>query len=129
MITQTKKQFHTANLSEFAQTLKDNGFTVLVPKKYEFEWLFFFKDGNFGTVGPDSFYNYNFGTVHKPCRECGTGYGMARETDLTIKNATDCLIFAPSWAASSEIKAVMKYNTVDEFINSTHNKWAEYSIY
>jgi len=125
----TKKQIHTEQLTAFADELRGAGFTVLVSALHPFEWLHFEKDGKFGTVGPDGFYNYNFGTVHKPCRECGTGYGMARETNLTIEHATGCLIYAPGWATSSDVKAIRKYKDVQEFINSTHNKWAEYYIY
>ena len=124
----TKKQTQIKELTEFAQLLKDNGFTVLVSAKHPFEWLFFYKNGKFGTVGPDHFFNFNFGTVHKPCRECGTGYGTDRETGLTIENANNALIFAPGWATPSDKKAIVKYKTIEEFINSTHNQWAEYYI-
>lgn len=122
----TKHQMIVNDLTEFAQLLKDNGFNVLVSAKHPFKWLHFEKDGKFGEVSPNGLLTYNFGTVHKPCRECGTGFGMARDTDLNIKNALDCLIFAPNWASANDIKAVKKYTSIDEFINSTHNKWAEY---
>lgn len=124
----TKEQIQIEELKEFAQSLKDNGFTVIVSNMHPFEWLYFFKDGKFGDVNADYFYSFNFGTVHKPCRQCGTGFSTARETDLTIKNAEDSLIFAPAWATSEDIKAVQKYKFIDEFINSTNNKWAEYYI-
>lgn len=126
--TITKKQVQVAELTEFASLLKENGFTVLVSALHPFEWLHFFKDGQFGTVSSNGFYQYNFGTVHKPCRECGTGYGMARDTSLTIKNAEDCLIFAPNWSNQKDRNAIRKYKDADDFINSTHNKWAEYYI-
>lgn len=125
----TKKQIQLEELTSFAQLLKDNGFAVLVSAKHPFEWLYFFKDGKFGTVSPDYFYSFNFGTVHKPCRECGTGFGTDREADLTIENAEKALIHHPNWALPSDIKAIRKYNSVYEFINSTNNKWAEYYIF
>ena len=55
-----KTEEQKAVLKEFAQQLKDNGFTVLVSAKHPFEWLHFEKDGKFGTVSPDHFYNFNF---------------------------------------------------------------------
>jgi len=122
----TKKQIQANELTEFANELKANGFTVLVSAKYPFEWLHFYKDGNFGTVGSNGFYNYNFGTVHKPCTECGTGFGTDRDTNLTIESANNSLVSAPNWATANERKAIKKYTSIEDFINSTHNKWAEY---
>jgi hypothetical protein len=124
----TRKQIQVNELTEFANELKANQFTVLVSAKHPFEWLYFYKDGDFGNVNPDYFGAFNFGTVHKPCRECGTGFGTDRETNLTIESANNSLIFAPNWASSSDIKAIRKYKSIDEFITSTHNKWAEYYI-
>lgn len=126
--TITKKQLQYQDLKDFAQLLKDSGFTVLVSAKHPFEWLFFEKYGNFGTVGADYFGGYNFGTVHEPCRECGTGFGTDRQTDLTIEHANKTFIFAPNWARDSDIKAIRKYKSIEEFINSTNHKWAEYYI-
>jgi len=122
----TKKQIVFSELTEFANELKAAGFNVLVSAKHPFEWLHFEKDGKFGTVSPNGFFSYNFSTVHKPCKECGTGYGMERDTNLTVKYAANCLIFAPNWAASKDMAAIKKYSSIEDFINSTHNKWAEY---
>lgn len=129
MTTQlTKKQQQIADLKEFAQELKDNGFTVLVSKKHEFEWLYFFKNGQFGVVNASHFFNYNFGTVHKPCRECGTGFGITQEDNLSIENANKSLVNAPQWAKRSQLNAIRKYTSIEDFINSIHNEWAEYYI-
>lgn len=124
--TFSKSEMIVNDLTTFATELKDNGFTVLVSAKHPFKWLYFEKDGKFGEVSPDGYLCYNYGTVHKPCRECGTGYGMARNTGLNLKDAADCLIFAPNWATTKEREAIRKYTSIDDFINSSHNKWAEY---
>lgn len=124
----TKKQTQIAELTKFSNELKDNGFNVIISAKHPFEWIFFEKDGKFGEVSPDHFFNYNFATVHKPCRECGTGYGIDRESKLTIDNALKTLVFAPYWATQKDMKAIVKYNNIEDFINSTHNKWAGYYI-
>lgn len=118
----------TEELHKFARVLKENGFTVLVPtyKEEPQTWIKFFKNGKFGAVSCSYFSGFDFGTVHKPCRECGTGYGIAQNADLTIDNAEKCLIKAPSWAYSKDVSAIKEYNSVDEFINSSHNQWAKY---
>lgn len=123
------KQSTKIALYNFSHKLKENGFTVLVSAKHPFEWLFFEKNGDFGTVGADYFLGYNFGSVHKPCSECGTSFGTDRETSLSIKHAEKALIFAPHWATDKQRRAIKKYKDVQDFINSTHNKWAEYYIF
>lgn len=121
----TKKQIQIDQLTEFANELKKNGFTVLVSAKYPFEWLHYEKNGRFGTVSPDHFFNFNFGTVHKPCREAGTGFGTDREAELTIKNAENSLSRPKEFSNYANIKY---YSGIEDFINSTNNKWAEYYI-
>lgn len=119
-----------ANLLEFAQLLKDEGFTVLRPESDEYftKWFFFFKDGKFGTVSNNGFRGFTFSTVHKPCRECGTGYRIGEDfEDLTVKNALACFVTAPNWANRNDIKAIRKYKDVAEFLEK--NKWANYQIF
>jgi hypothetical protein len=118
-----------SQLLQFANELKENGFTVLLPhREEESTWLKFYKDGYFGGIECDHFSSFNFATVHKPCRECGTGYGIEDRVDLTIENANKCLIKAPYWASSKDVAAIKQYKDVNDFINSTHNKWANYQI-
>lgn len=124
----TKAQRQAEDLKTFSALLQENGFDVIVSAKHSFQWLFFHKDGKIGTVNADYFGGYNFGTVHKPCRECGTGFGTERETDLTVENAKGALLHAPSWASRSDVAAIRKYKSIEDFINSTHNKWAEYYV-
>lgn len=123
-----KKEVVKKELYEFGTLLKENGFTVIVSKNHPFEWLFFEKSGKFGTVSPASFFGYNFGTVHKPSRECGTGYGTDREVDLTIGSAEIALQHAAHWADREQTKVIQKYSSIEEFINSSINRWAEYYI-
>jgi hypothetical protein len=121
----TKKQKQRQHLEAFAHELKANGYTVLVSAVHPFEWLHFEKGGYFGTVGPDYFYGYNFGTVHKPCREAGTGYGLGRQVDLSFAEAEKCLTHS-TWPEHRP--AVKFYKSVEDFLAATNNKWAEYYI-
>lgn len=119
----------TEEIIKFAQTLKDNYFTVIVPNREEQStWFFFFKDGYFGNVGCEYFSGYHFSTVHRPCTECGTGFGIEKEAALTIENANKCLMTYPNWATDKQRKAVRSYKDPVDFINATNNKWANYSI-
>ena len=99
-------------LKEFAQLLKDNGFTVLIDNKYPFRWVYFEKGGRFGDV-QDSFYSgFNFGSIHKPCKSHGTGLQTDSNVGLSIESATHALN-ARGWHHDPEIK---HYQNVDEFI-------------
>lgn len=121
------KENTITQMKEFATKLKESGFTVLISKKHPFEWLHYEKNGNFGTVNPSYSFNFNFGTIHKPCRECGTGFSTDRERELTIENATNSL-HIPGWANRKDLEAVKQYKSVNEFISHSNNKWAEYYI-
>lgn len=124
----SKDEIQRTELEQFAQELKKAGFTVMVSAKHPFKWLFFALGDNIGEVSAGNFFGFNFGTVHKPCRECGTGFQIGeREGPLTIGTAKEAaLTFAPNWAGSNDRAAVVKYSSVQEFINHSSNKWAEY---
>ncbi len=124
-----RKQEQIENLLQFATVLKENGFTVLVPNREEKSgWIKFYKNGFFGCIDCEYFGGYNFGTVHKPCRECGTGFGIVQGAELLASNAEKCLISAPNWATSTQRQAIKPYKDIDDFISSTHNLWAKYSV-
>jgi hypothetical protein len=124
-MSQTKSQKQTADLKDFAKLLKDNGFTVLVSATHPFKWLHFEKYGKFGTVQPDELTGlFNFSTDCKPNKECGTGFQTGAEVELNITHALNALN-SPAW--SSNYKRFY-YEDVNDFINSTCNKWAEYYI-
>lgn len=123
------KKEKTEQLTAFCEVLKENGFDVLRPLNPEYNtWIKIHKDGNFGSICCSNYSGFDFNTVHKPCRECGTGYVIETETDITIENAKKTLIFAPNWATSKDIKAIKKYKDINDFLSSTHNKWANYQV-
>lgn len=123
------KKEQSEQLTAFCEVLKSNGFDVLRPANADYNtWIKIHKDGKFGAICCSYFGGFDFSTVHKPCRECGTGYSIEKESALTIKNAEKTLIFAPNWATGKEIAEIKKYKDITDFLNSTHNKWAKYQI-
>lgn len=109
-------------LNEYAELLRNNGFTIIAPKEsstyYHFE-----KDNKFGYCQYDLFRGVTFTTVHKPCRECGTGFGMEYDRDkellpLSVETALQTAnTFAPQWASRSDVKAIRKYTNIADFIS------------
>lgn len=129
MNTQTIRKEQSINdLKQFAELLKNNGFTVIVSKRHPFKWLYFEKDGKIGTMSRDGFTGFRFATVHKPCRQCGTGFSIGSDCFTpSIEMALESLCFAPAWAKAKDTAAIRKYKDIEEFINL--NKWADYYIY
>jgi hypothetical protein len=62
----------------------------------------------------------SFSTVHKPCRECGTAFSIGNTYDYSEKNILDfaekCLVVYPNWARPSDRSAVVKYNSLEEYL-------------
>ncbi len=103
-------------LLEFAEELKSKGYRVYAPADVT-TYCNFVKDDKIGYVERGD-YGFNFSTVHKPCRECGTGYSMHREiVNPTVEMAQDCLVLAPHWAWSKDVKAIRKYKNWEEYIS------------
>lgn len=117
MTTETKRD----QLLEFIEELKANGFTVYAPKKIT-TYCNFVKEDQIGYVERGDF-GFNFGTVHKPCPECGTGYSIHREIACpTVEMAQDCFMVAPRWASREDVKAVKKYRNWEEYKNLPVNR-------
>ena len=112
-----------AHLLKFIKELKDNGFKVYAPSKGVTTYCHFVKDDRIGYV-ESSDWGFNFGTVHKPCRECGTGYSIHRETYPTVRMAEDSLTLAPHWATSEQMQAIKKYKSWEDYVNFPQNKWS-----
>lgn len=111
-----------AELNEYAQLLLDNGFTVIAAGKTS-SWFHFSKDNKIGYVQYQRIGGATFSTVHKPCKECGTGYRVSEDyADLNIINAESALCFAPHWAKRIDTKAIVKYKDVADFMNRQFNK-------
>jgi hypothetical protein len=114
-------------LNEYAQLLLDNGFTIIAPKEpstyYHFE-----KDNKIGYCQYDRLRGVTFTSVHKPCRECGTGFGLEDDRNnqllsLSVDSALATInCFAPGWASMTDLKAVVKYKDIAEFTNDWFRK-------
>lgn len=114
-------------LNEYAQLLLNNGFTIIAPKDAS-TYYHFSKDNKIGYVQDDRFRGCTFTSVHKPCRECGTGFGVEddRDNELLPLNVDSALttinMFAPNWATASQVNAVKKYKDIADFTNDHFRK-------
>jgi hypothetical protein len=66
---------------------------------------------------------YKISSVHKPCRECGTGFQLGDYEKLTEKTVSYCLqVFAPEWSTERERRAIKKYDSIDDFLKDDFRK-------
>ena len=104
-----------ALLIDFIAKLKENNFKVYTSSKEPVSYVHFENEkGQIGYCEAYYFGGLNFGTVHKPNRETGTGFGMSRENyNPTIENAKECFAMAPHWGNT---KSVIKYKNFAEYM-------------
>lgn len=115
-------------LDEFAYLLKENGFTVIIPRREELPtWFHFFKDGKMGYVQKSYYSGFDFSSEHKPCKNYGTGLGVHQMVDLTIENAIDALN-EMGWKNDRNYNKINHYKSADEYINAPTNEWAKNEI-
>lgn len=116
--------FKSDMLKNLADSLKAEGLRVFVSSyssiKESKSSYFHFTDGiNIGYAESPYFGGIKFSTVHKPCRQCGTGFAMNDYMESidspTTKDAKACFITAPNWASPSDRAAVIKYKNWDEY--------------
>ena len=110
---------------QYAKQIKDLGYTVFVSSGSD---GYVVNDKN--QIGYFSFgyYGINFTTVHKPCRQCGTGF---RVTDDEVQNITKQIVdsvfsTAPYWG-SQYIQFVKKYSSLDEFKKKHWNNMSNFT--
>lgn len=123
-----KEYTNNEELNKFAELLLANGFQLIVSKTRSTvkpSYFHFAKDNKIGYVQYGSFGFFTFSTVHKPCRECGTGYRIGKESEtLTIDLAYSALVFAPSWANSKDLQAIRKYASAYDYAERNNKQWA-----
>lgn len=105
------------SIQQLIDDIKAEGLQVFGPENLtSYVW---FTDGT--RIGYGQYNNFDgakFSTVHKACRECGTGF----QAD-SIEQA---LSFAPSWASSADRSAVRKYKDFDEFKTKNWQSLVQY---
>jgi len=113
-------------LHNFVQTLKENGFKVYTSSREEdYTYCHFVEGDNIGYVQTSYFGGLQFSTVHKPCKEFGTGFGLNEDGiyNPTIVIAREAFVRIPIyWQYKSNTEAVKKYKNWEEYINTPINR-------
>lgn len=114
-------------MNEFINELKQNGFKVYTSDtKEEVSYINFVKDNKIGYCQISQWGQYSFSTVHKPCREAGTGFNVYDETEEpTVYKAMECFVIAPKWAVNRKRYGVNSHESPIE----KYNSWEDYLSY
>jgi hypothetical protein len=109
------------HLTEYAETLRKAGFTIIAPENSDYTWFWGMKDNKFFAVDADKFGAFNLSTDHKPSLQHGTGfrvYDRIYTPDVTHAERT---LDRPSWA--NIYSGIKYYNSIEEFMQG--HKWCK----
>ncbi|MGL5389890.1 MAG: hypothetical protein ACRDA8_00605 [Shewanella sp.] len=120
-----KSTIAQAALTEFAEKMTDNGFTVYLHLSTQYNYGVYTRRGSDRCVyfQFDIFQGFLFSSRAKPSREGGTGYRIDEivDIDLAVRSAEKMLnSVAPCW-----VNHKYEYLTIDQYLaaNSRHSKY------
>lgn len=100
---------------DYCKIVEDFGYRVFISLDPLFNYAFIVNEidelgymrlGDFG-------FGLNLSTTHKPCKECGTGFGLYNGTnslsEITKQNIEECFMIAPEWATRTQRASVKKW--------------------
>jgi hypothetical protein len=89
-------------------------------------WLYYTDGTRIGYFQRNYYGGFTISTVHMPCRECGTGFGLYDNDgfyDITLQRLLDGFMHAPSWASQTERNAARKYRDIAHFLTAQHSEY------
>lgn len=99
---------------DYCKIVEGLGYRVFIccDPLYNYAYIVNEKD-ELGYMQLSDFCGVRFSTSHKPCKECGTGFGLQDNfqgiLEITKQDVEECFIFAPEWAISLQRAAVKKW--------------------
>jgi len=124
--TGTKPLTTNEDLNKLAIELINAGFTVIGSNYENPKYFNYFKDGNMAYVQIHRFGGFDFSTVHKPCKECGTGTRIITADQPTLKNAIRAWKECGITIKLHDIKFIKKWQSVEEYLNAPMHRESNY---
>ena len=120
-------KFKNQELAKAVRIAKQNNYRVFAFQKDVISQVFVVSETDeIGTIAAD-WDGIRYGTVHKPCRDFGTGFRLNKYIDIVpsvIDNIIKCTkTNKPNWAKKG---MVLKYKNWNEYINFGANKVLHY---
>lgn len=111
---------------DYCKIVEDFGYRVFINLNPLFNYAFIVNEkdelgymqlGDFG-------FGLNLSTTHKPCQECGSGFGLYNGTDslseITKQNIEECFMIAPEWATRRQREAIKKWTFTERMKCDQH---------
>ena len=106
----------------FANQIKDLGYKVYIKKREDSTYGYIVNEKDeIGYFQLDEWgCDIHYGTIHKPCREFGTGFGIKETSEVSREIIDKTFIKYPVWAKGM-LSAIKKW-TATEFLEKNWDK-------
>jgi hypothetical protein len=116
-------------MKTFINKLIKNDFKVYVTNTENPTYCYFIKNDKIGYCQDSYFGGIDFSSVHKPNKDCGTGFRIYEGVNNpSCNHALDCFIFAPSWYDGNK-KEIRKYKNWEDYLKEPTSKILNYIEY
>ena len=105
------------SIQQLIEDIKLEGLQVFGPEKLT-SYVYFTDGTRIGYAQNARVDGISFSTVHKPCRECGTGF--------KVDSLQGALAHSPSWATGGDRSAVRKFKDFAEFTSKHWQPLVQY---
>lgn len=117
---ETKKEYRNEELEKVVNISKEAGFKVYTfesTSKYINQVFIENQEGKICTVS-EKYSGVTYATVHRPNRECGTGFGLTNDIDMA---SLEMIVLSmntnsPQWATKNQREAVIKYSNWADYL-------------
>jgi hypothetical protein len=113
---------------EVISTIAALGFDVYQCASPDWRSYLYFTDGTRIGYMQTDLGGLRLTTVHVPCKECGTGFGVDFSGALTREELSRAFMVAPAWASPVDRAAVRKWPSMAAFIDSPSNRYAKLEL-
>lgn len=113
-------KFKNEELEKCYKLAKKAGYTVYTADdKEKLSWFYIVSKQGIGYIQAGDFGRVFYSTVHKPNRQCGTGFRInEEEQEASLEMINSTFAFCPSWVREKrDIEAVKKYKDWEEYLS------------
>ena len=105
---------------EIVETIRALGFDVWFPVGKS-TYLYYSDGKNIAYLQMGRFGGFETSTCHIPNRQCGTGFRISDNAQLTRESLAEGFCFAPRWASTTDKNSVIKWESPEKFADK--NCW------
>ena len=99
---------------ETIEAIRSLGFDVWLPLE-KTTYLYYSDGKNIACLQMGRFGGFETSTCHIPNKQCGTGFSISDNAQLTRESLAEALCFAPQWASTTDKNSVIKWESPEKF--------------